>query len=1029
MLQSKLLVPRIKKIFPRPRLLSTLENITTKKLTLVVAGAGYGKTSLIAHKISQSDLKTVWYRLDETDIDFLVFIDYLYKGFQKCFRDNSFITNNIKPGTSLPREQRFHLLENLIRKVETAIKGDVILVMDDFHLVQTNTEVCESIEFILDHLPGFMHLVIISRVEPDVRVSRLRVLQEIIEIREQDIQFRMSEIEEMYSHVFNISLPPEIVRSLYNKTKGWVASLILFQYIMKDKTRDDIQNALASLKGSHHVIFEYLEENIFSSLAEETKVFLVKTSLLNELDPEFCDQLLNINCSLELCKQLTNQHLLTFQHAGKTTFYYHHLFKDFLQKKFSNSLDSEVQNQLCKEIASLLKTTGKNIDAIPFYLKGEQYTKAAAEIFSMEEELFNSGQINRIKFFLNQLPETLIDTMAGLLYVKGKLYSFLGESHLAITFFSNALTIFKSEASDENIRKCQLQLGLNAYYTGDISGAELHFETIISDGIENRYIETAGLLILISSILGKIDKADSYAHHAKKTIQTLDGVNRKMFQTWIDFTYSYRFYVSGDFKQAYSRSIELLELYKQGDSQILLPLAYLHIALPAYFLKEFDIGYKFALKGIELLEKMGVRDHQVAWLYYATALNLAGHNRDVQALEYIEKSLHIFESQSNSWGETNAHDLRHFIYLKAGKIERAEHSLMTGIQILKNTDLPFTRGILEIGLASIKLIKEEYDLAQVLLLSAREKVAPSDFYTFKHNLINSKCHMLTGKKNKALAYLEKGLCLAEECGYERHLINEKGWIDSLLLELYSKGVKKSVTQTIFNLRGKEGQNTLILFKKKQDHLSRAGAAVLRRTPNPIIPGLKIFLLGSFRLMLGDKELSENAFKKNLKAIMIIKYLATQQTKGFIHRDELIELIWPEQDVKKTGKRFNVAISFIRKLFEPSIKRGCPSSYLLKQKTGFRLDLGDNGTVDMHTFLDHFRSAVKLEKSDFKAALEHYIRAELLYGGSFLIEDTYTQWCCEQRETLQEKYLLVLTKLIRYSLDKREHFKGLLYCEK
>ena len=278
--------------------------------------------------------------------------------------------------------------------------------------------------------------------------------------------------------------------------------------------------------------------------------------------------------------------------------------------------------------------------------------------------------------------------------------------------------------------------------------------------------------------------------------------------------------------------------------------------------------------------------------------------------------------------------------------------------------------------------------------------------------------------------MERGLCLAEEFGYEQHIASEEDWINPLLLDLYSNKIKQAVIQRVFNLRGKKGQNTLLGYEKNQpSRLSKAATIIRRQMPSPSIPGLKISLLGRFRLILGDKELSEKAFKKNLSAMMIIKYLAAQQNKGFIHRDELIELIWPDQDLKKTSKRFNVAVSFIRKLFEPPIQRGCPSSYLIKQKTGFKLDPGDNGVVDLSVFLDEINMAVKLENSDIKAAINHYSSAEAVYSGPFLIEDTYTQWCRDQREILQNKYLWVLTKLIQYFYGKRDFFRGLIFCEK
>ena len=319
------------------------------------------------------------------------------------------------------------------------------------------------------------------------------------------------------------------------------------------------------------------------------------------------------------------------------------------------------------------------------------------------------------------------------------------------------------------------------------------------------------------------------------------------------------------------------------------------IALPAYFLKKFNSGYECAVSGVEHLKEMGVQDNQTGWLNYAVALNLSGLDRGAEALGYIEKSLSIFKNQSNLWGQASACDLHHFIHLKAGRIDQAEHCLLKGLDILKRTDLPFTKGILEIGLSRIKLLNQAYDPVPGLLTSAGKKVTPSNFYMFKHSLVTSQHQVLIGKKDKACEHLERGLCLAAEYGYEQHIACEEDWINPPLLDLYSSKIKQAVIQRVFNLRGKKGQNTLLGYEKNQPSaLSKAATIIRRQMPCPSSPGLNISLLGRFRLALGDNKLSEKAFKKNLSAMMIIKYLAVQQNKGFIHRDELIELIWPDQ---------------------------------------------------------------------------------------------------------------------------------------
>lgn len=333
MLNSKLTIPHLSRTFQRPRLHGLVQQLARKRLTLVVGGAGYGKTTLIADTIRHRKLQAVWYNLDDTDGDFSTFIAYLLHGFKPHLQGVEEMLAVLQSAPSFSTQQRLEILEKLIHLFETNIVFELIMVLDDFHLVQDKPEVCESIEFMLKHLPTFIHMVIISRREPAIRISRLRVMDDVGEVHESDMTFTLEEIKGLSSDMFSLRLTPASLKQIKAKTHGWAASLILFFLVLRDKPHEEIEKQLDGITGSHKLIFTYLEENVFDSQSPVVKQFIMKTALLDQLDPDFCNTYLEINHSRALLEELMANHLLTSKNGSGDLYTYHHLLKEFLQAK------------------------------------------------------------------------------------------------------------------------------------------------------------------------------------------------------------------------------------------------------------------------------------------------------------------------------------------------------------------------------------------------------------------------------------------------------------------------------------------------------------------------------------------------------------------------------------------------------------------------------------------------------------------------------------------------------------------------
>jgi DNA-binding SARP family transcriptional activator len=193
------------------------------------------------------------------------------------------------------------------------------------------------------------------------------------------------------------------------------------------------------------------------------------------------------------------------------------------------------------------------------------------------------------------------------------------------------------------------------------------------------------------------------------------------------------------------------------------------------------------------------------------------------------------------------------------------------------------------------------------------------------------------------------------------------------------------------------------------------------------PKLKIFLLGQFKLTIGDKEIPLSKWKSS-KALMIFKYFAANRSLGFIPREVLIEMLWPDEDLQKTGSRFNMAMSALRRTLEPQLAPKSASAYIERKKDTYRLYPGTGISIDAEEFSDTIILA-ESNKNSFEKALETSISAESIYRGPFLEEDRYEDWCIQKREQFAAGYLNILNKIVTLYETQKDVENAILFTQK
>jgi LuxR family maltose regulon positive regulatory protein len=283
-LETKLYVPQPRPdLVQRTDLIDRLNKGISRKLTLISAPAGFGKTTLISEWISQSEIPVAWISLDKGDSDPVHFIHYIIAALQ------SFDANIGEPVLTMLQSPQQPLIEfimtNLIKEI-TDIPYDYVLVLDDYHLVDEK-KVHNIVEFLLDHLPVQMHLVITTRVDPPLPLARLRVRNQLTEFRAPDLCFTVNETTVFFNKMMNLGLSSHEISILESRTEGWIAGLQLAALSMQG--REDIHSFIKTFAGDDRHIVDYLAEEVLNLQPEHVQNFLLQTSILKRLSAPLCD--------------------------------------------------------------------------------------------------------------------------------------------------------------------------------------------------------------------------------------------------------------------------------------------------------------------------------------------------------------------------------------------------------------------------------------------------------------------------------------------------------------------------------------------------------------------------------------------------------------------------------------------------------------------------------------------------------------------------------------------------------------------
>ena len=413
LLATKLKVPIMRlSLVRRARLTDKLIKGMTKYLTLVVAPAGYGKTTLLGEWLATTkgmNWQVAWVSLNSHDNDIARFWAYVVSALQQINPALQYSVHDLFSGDcNMVDCMQLNPLINEIAEIPHQFS----LVLDDYHEIK-NPQIHEALGYFINHLPENCHLILSSRILPPLPISRLRARGQLEEITSVDLSFTIDETEAFLTHVMNVGVQENQIISIQELTEGWIAGLQLAALSLQGKTESP--SLFSSGNFDNRYILEFMTEEVLNCQDADTKDFLLKTSILDELSPPLCDALLGRNDSWEMLNYLEEANLFISPLDEPRYWYrYHQLFSELLIQQLQRVYPDEIAS-LHLAASRWFQQNNFPDKAVPHAIKAGETELAADIVEDYALQTIIQLSANDLIHWFDHLPQEIVQRRPSLL--------------------------------------------------------------------------------------------------------------------------------------------------------------------------------------------------------------------------------------------------------------------------------------------------------------------------------------------------------------------------------------------------------------------------------------------------------------------------------------------------------------------------------------------------------------------------------------------------------------------------------------
>ncbi len=1043
-LRTKLLPPRLgRRVLARPRLIDRCRSLLDRPATIVCANAGCGKTTLITDFVRSSGLPSVWYQIDPSDLDLAVFFGYLIYGLRSLKADFGQVVLGFISETEDLSSKTDQLVDVFVNEVSEQIEQKTVLVLDDYHHVDSSEPIAAALDRLVQYLPDVLHIVLTTRSMPNLSVTRLRSKGLIGVIDRQDLLFTPQEVQQLFAEMAGVPVDDEMVRQFHERTHGWATGLQLIAQALEHRLEIAPNKRLAepalleALKQSEEEIFDYFAEEVLEYETPETQDALLKLALFKHIDPASAGCVLPTEEAYQILGSFQRRNLFIshVEGGGVDEYSFHPMFRRFLLRRLKAKIGEEGVRRLDREFADQLMKLGRWERAGLLYAEARD-TEAIAGIMSQRgRELLDAGLYEIVKRGYDAVSTSVSNLHPEIPRLRAHIARMEGDLDLAERLFTRAaegahtLGDDRCEASAlHGLASVYLQRGQHAR-AYKLSSEALTRAPANDLVLQAQCEHTLGNCQFLSGIAtGAFDEA---IETWKRGVELAHRAGNQRLARIISQNMGLPYAFTGDFARAHEWFAQLVE----GD-HVPFPqqtLAYCNLAREDLIGGLFDSCERKIEKAMEICRLFNLtiergEAHEILGNLHRDRgqFNLArGHYQkaedlyrdsgiQVEARELPDEQVRLLLAEKN-YSRAVA---------QAERVMERRASLGYVVPLARSKAL-VGRAQLESAAADPRALISEA-LAQFTFCRANLWVARCQF-------LLARAEADYGGEERAAERLGEALRLAREMGYGYLAKVEAERAPALFRMGRARGVEADY---LAGLGLGEAEVEAAQLKTKAAGASTSGIDDLSVSPPKRLAriegyveerefDLEINLLGAVEVLREQgRPLAPDAWTLS-RALKILCFIASRQNHRAT-KDAIIETFWPDTALEDIDKNFWPTISYIRRALNSNqeVKKNFiryrEGAYYLNPEFSYLID-----TEEFERLITLARASRREGNGEAFTATAH--RAIELYRGDML-EELYENWIEEPRAYYRNLYFVTLKELADHHYRAQEYEQSIAYCK-
>ncbi len=985
LIMTKIRVPRPRSdLLPRRRLVDFIHAHLDRKLILVSAPAGYGKTTLLTEFAHDTDLPVCWYTLDPFDRDLRLFLEYLIAAIAHRFPTFGERSRTLLRHMADPRRNLYPLVATIVQEIYDTIPEYFALVLDDHHTVEDQEEINEFLDLLVTYADENCHLILASRALPALpNLSLLVARRQAAGLSIDELRFTPQEIQALALQNYGLKLSPEQAEALAEHTGGWITGLLLTAAPLWEKTGQEIPTP-GQIGANLH---DYLSRQVLDQQPPPLREFLLDSSVLDDLSPELCAEVLGIDNAAGLIEQLQARNLFIVEFEEESGWLrYHDLFREFLQATLRRRDEARFR-RLMRRAAQAYATRREWSRAVSRYLAIRDYEPVAEIVEQTANALYEAGRWDTLADWIDSLPEAIRNAHPRFLMHRGQIYMERGDHAAALALYQQAEQAFVAADDRPRIAHVLAMQGSLLRFQGHYSAAVSYCQRALTlvRGATAREKGTLALayknLGLCQLRLGRLAEGRDALEHALHLYKDL-GASYSIGSVHHDLGLGCE--LEGDLDGAADHYRAALGYWQRlGNpgpwANTLNSLGVIH-----YLRGEYDRALPLLTEALSKAQQAGnLRAEALIWA------SLGDLHRDLgaygQAQQAYAEGFQIATRSGYGFALTYLLDAWGNIAHLQGNLAEAGKRLQKAMEYATAHGSAYEIGLCHTSLGVLAISEGDLDEAQRHLDQAIAILQSGGFRRElgKAYLHRAQVEFLTGDRARALADLQQALIVAEKFKSDQFLVVEGRHCLPVLHYAAQQGVESTAVRA--------------LLKRIEAHRSK-----MAERPEPVVvvqpqPALKIYALGQPRV-----EVEGEAVQWATTQSRDLLFCLLQHRSG-LRKEEIGHMFWPNHAPSKLDGIFRSTIYRLR--------RALHRESVLFEDGLYRFNWQGDCWFDVEAFERLLEQAGQAQAVSREGEFAQLEMAVALYQGEYL-EGIYADWCAVERERLRGRYLSALERLAR-----------------